>query len=380
MKLKPSLDVDVDYPELHEDRTEANFFRHLQKLMKTCGYNDFSWRDLYHPSPKRLRFQLSAIINLAKFREEQLRVYAELNEPRDEYVAKLNELNEENLELNEQLRVVEQASTSKNHEIDDLVAECQELEVEIAKHNKMQSTTREEAEALKKEANNLKDELATAEWTLQEMEAEEEKLRFQVVTSPHRRKVELSHRSERLQKEKDSCAKLEQEILDTKKKIENAHRSVSDLKAARSAIAELQKQVEIFQESENKVKETLQTIDETEEKTSITSKDAEEAERYLHRSEEKINHQRKQHKLELQAVQESLDAAKTNLLLVEKDRRDAMSRVEAGEQEVREMEAAIEEERIKTNKEIEDMISEFQEKATEFRSRFDRQLKAIGVI
>ena len=49
--------------------------------MTMAGYASFSWRDLHCPTPKRLRYQLSAIINLAKYREEQLRVYAELNEP-----------------------------------------------------------------------------------------------------------------------------------------------------------------------------------------------------------------------------------------------------------------------------------------------------------
>jgi hypothetical protein len=71
------------YPELHaaENFTELQFFTELRKLLEICGYYDFSWRDLHVPESKRLRHQLSAILNLAKFREEQLKVYAELNEP-----------------------------------------------------------------------------------------------------------------------------------------------------------------------------------------------------------------------------------------------------------------------------------------------------------
>ena len=71
----------MPYEHLHEDFGDLKFFLALRDLLQTCGYNAFSWRDLYAPTFKRLRLQLSAIINLAKFREEQLKVYAELNEP-----------------------------------------------------------------------------------------------------------------------------------------------------------------------------------------------------------------------------------------------------------------------------------------------------------
>jgi hypothetical protein len=71
----------MPYSSLHQDFGEVKFFRALRDCMMTTGLPDFSWRDLHVPTAKRLRYQLSAVINLAKFREEQLRVYAELNEP-----------------------------------------------------------------------------------------------------------------------------------------------------------------------------------------------------------------------------------------------------------------------------------------------------------
>ena len=73
----------LPFPELHaqENFNELAFFEALRNLFVVCGYHEFSWRDLYAPEPKRLRHQLSAILNLAKFREEQLKLYAALNEP-----------------------------------------------------------------------------------------------------------------------------------------------------------------------------------------------------------------------------------------------------------------------------------------------------------
>lgn len=71
----------MPHADLHEISRDIKLFRLLRKLLRTCGIYDFSLKDLQAPTPKRLRWQLSAIINLAKFREDQLLVYADLNEP-----------------------------------------------------------------------------------------------------------------------------------------------------------------------------------------------------------------------------------------------------------------------------------------------------------
>jgi len=75
--------------------------------------------------------------------------------------------------------------------------------------------------------------------------------------------------------------------------------------------------------------------------------------------EEKIAHNRKQHKIKMDALQMSLEAANTELLLVEKDRRDGMARVEECEAEVRSLEAAIADETKNTDDEIKEIIHTF---------------------
>lgn len=68
----------MEYPSLHEDFSELKFFLALRDFLTVCGYHGFSFRDLHAPTAKRLRDQLSAIINMAKFRDEQSQVYFEL--------------------------------------------------------------------------------------------------------------------------------------------------------------------------------------------------------------------------------------------------------------------------------------------------------------
>jgi len=71
----------LPYPELHQEWSELHFYTALRDMLENCGYNNFSWRDLYAPTKKRYQTQLSAILNLAKFREEQLELYGALTEP-----------------------------------------------------------------------------------------------------------------------------------------------------------------------------------------------------------------------------------------------------------------------------------------------------------
>jgi len=79
--VKQELQEKTKFPTLHEDLGDMFFFRTLRALLKAAGYSSFSLSDMVAPSPKRLRIQLSALLNFIKFREEQVEVLELLNEP-----------------------------------------------------------------------------------------------------------------------------------------------------------------------------------------------------------------------------------------------------------------------------------------------------------
>lgn len=57
------------YPELHEESVGiVASIRAISKLMPFTGVNDFSSMDLFKPDSKRTITNLSAIINLLKFK------------------------------------------------------------------------------------------------------------------------------------------------------------------------------------------------------------------------------------------------------------------------------------------------------------------------
>ena len=73
--------ADEAFKTSHTGFGDVQLFRALRRLMDIAGYDHFSMRDLYAPEAKRVKHQLSAIINVAKHREDKLLLYTELIEP-----------------------------------------------------------------------------------------------------------------------------------------------------------------------------------------------------------------------------------------------------------------------------------------------------------
>jgi hypothetical protein len=297
-----------------------------------------------------------------------------------ELLAALEELNVENAQLAEQLDHTAADSHVKYSEMEQVITECQELELEIARNNKLQAAAREEASAFKKQANDLKDQLATAQWALQEAEAEEESLRSKIVSSPDRRKRDLTAKKERLEKDKEECSNLQMQLQDCKTKAMNVQQATKDMQSVLVVLEELQEEFSRYEQLVRQSEETIEKIEANEKKAADILEVTEETERYLHRSEEKIVYQRKQHKMQVEAAHDALEMVKSQLLSVEKDRRDGMARVEAGETEVRALEAAIELARVKTQEEIQAMIAEYHETEKLYLARNTKRMTAIGAV
>ena len=292
----------------------------------------------------------------------------------------LEELNVENTQLTEQLDHTAADSHVKYSEMEQVITDCQELELEIARNNKLQAAAREEASAFKKQANDLKDQLATAQWALQEAEAEEESLRSKIVSSPDRRKRDLTAKKERLEKDKEECSNLQMQVQDCKTKAMNVQQATKDMQSVVVVLEELQEEFSRYEQLVRQSEETIEKIEANEKKAADILEVTEETERYLHRSEEKIVYQRKQHKMQVEAAHDALEMVKSQLLSVEKDRRDGMARVEAGETEVRALEAAIERARVKTQEEIQTMIAEYHETEKLYLARNSKRMTAIGAV
>lgn len=289
----------------------------------------------------------------------------------------LEDVNQENAQLQEQEQQVIRESKVQFQEMEEVMRECEELEIEIARNNKLQAAARQEAATLKKTANDLKDQVATAVWALQEAEAEEEQLRVLVVSSPDRRKADMLVREERLRKVKKECADLETAVQECKTKVVNAKQALQDLDATNALLDDLQEHASTYTELVRKKEETRKRLQACENKTAEIDKQIVETTRHLARSEEKILHQRRQHKLQIDAAHEALALAKSQLLRVEKERRAGVARVEAGEAAVQALEDAIAGDTAQAEAALHSVVAEYQAVEASFLKRNQERMDAL---
>lgn len=259
-----------------------------------------------------------------------------------------------------------------------VLRECEELEVEIATNNKLQAAAREEAAALKKKGNELKDHVVTAVWALQEAEAEEEKLRLQVVTSPDRRKSEKLVREERLRKAKVECAELDELAQAHKTKLVNGKQAVNELETHTNvALVELLDISNKHTEFVRKMEDTRRKLASHKKNRAEIDEQMEESDIELTRLEKAIVQQRKQHTLQMDAAQESLEQSQSRLLHVERERRNGMARVDAGAANVQALQAQIDLERREAEAKVQALISHYQTVEQAFLNRNQLYMDAL---
>lgn len=107
--VQPSFGVMemLEYPDLHMDSIALiSFYRTILRLMIEVGIDDFSLRDIIRPDGPRLKLMLSAVINFAKFREEQLAVFEDLSRRSEEIVQERTRLLGRHQELVKKIDVI----------------------------------------------------------------------------------------------------------------------------------------------------------------------------------------------------------------------------------------------------------------------------------
>ncbi|KAJ1962598.1 kinetochore-associated Ndc80 complex subunit nuf2, partial [Dimargaris xerosporica] len=94
----------VEHPNIYTNSAQLIIFsRHIGRLMREVGIDDFSLRDILKPEPGRVRKIISAVINFAKFREEQMVIYDKYVNQADELAQELEQLQNEQQELQDQI-------------------------------------------------------------------------------------------------------------------------------------------------------------------------------------------------------------------------------------------------------------------------------------
>jgi predicted nucleic acid-binding Zn-ribbon protein len=268
----------------------------------------------------------------------------------------LEEVTEENLQLNEQLTIVQRESHDLNKEMEEVEHECEELEIEIARNNKLQSAKREEATEWKKKHTDLQNELATAKLALQEKHIELENLQTKLVSSPERHTQNVKDLQSALKKVRKDGNQLEEEWQRIKTISVHISQAIKDVPIVTRQLRQLVdncNRISHIRDDITKTKSEKETLCQL---TSEVNEKIQSLEASHNRSEEKLQHMRKQYKLKMDAAQEALESAKLRLLQVDQEQSEGMARVEAGEAELKALEKQFDQERCRTDQEIEEMM------------------------
>ncbi|KAG2444243.1 hypothetical protein HXX76_001000 [Chlamydomonas incerta] len=182
-----------EFPELHDESIPTtNFFRHLTRLMLICGVKDFNLNDLFKPDPARLRRNLCALINFAKFRDEKVALVDELEAGLAANVAAEAEAAAEYDKNTAELRRLQELRAARQAEVGAIEAEAAGTAAANAQLNKAQAALQNEVRTLKSAINSLTDAAAEAKISLGGLHAEAEQLQDQIVQSPDKHRLAIA--------------------------------------------------------------------------------------------------------------------------------------------------------------------------------------------
>ncbi|CAI5734418.1 unnamed protein product [Peronospora destructor] len=245
----------LSFPEIHaESIPELVFYRKAQQLLAACGVDDFGLRDVLHPTPKRVRRQLSALINFAKFREERLAAFSDITGHTDEMLDKTKALREENAVLKRELDQLLEEQKAEEPARLQLQMEVTDLQKEINLLNRQQAVMHHEKDEKREKRKEMEDLVASARFNKIEAETELERLKTQIVTSPDRVKGELTSIAETVDKAKDDVHVLEEKRSAVLRFIDVYEKAEKELARTFTVLDEIKQEMKACKQVKQQVK------------------------------------------------------------------------------------------------------------------------------
>lgn len=257
----------LQFPQLHEDSIpEFGLQRSILKLLAAAGVREASLRNVLAPTRKDMVRNLSALINFAKFREEQLVRFTEMQASSEQLLVQREQLEQQAAQLSATLADLRAQREAEAPRIATLQSETGKLDEQIQELNKQHALLVEQITALKQHISELSDKSAGDKFMILNAKQENDRLRTQIVRSPEKLKRSLSDMGtaqERLKRDiRDSQGKaaslasrfealgrLEEKV---QKRIVNLDEALADHKKSKALLKEIRDaQAQLQQDEEN---------------------------------------------------------------------------------------------------------------------------------
>lgn len=211
----------LEHPDLQIDSVSlVAFYRLVLRLMIEVGIEDFSLRDLIRPEYPRLRIILSAIINFAKFREEQLAVFEELSRRSEDAVEQKAKLSKRREELLARISSIRSKQKEQEPAVNSIKNEMAEMLQTLRDLKKDQTAISSALDSLKSSKQDSTERLAQIQFLLGNIRQECNKLKSRVVHSPEKLLQIIAEMNSSISSEKQNLAAIEKKSRDLQMKLE----------------------------------------------------------------------------------------------------------------------------------------------------------------
>ncbi|TYZ67627.1 hypothetical protein PybrP1_000871 [[Pythium] brassicae (nom. inval.)] len=343
----------LTYPELHEESIpELAFFRAAARLLSACGVYDFGLKDVQTPTPKRVRRQLSALINFAKFREERLAAFGELTRDTDQLLKRKSALQDTNEQLQRQLAELLREGEVEAPAIRQVSAETAALEAEINVLNKRQAVMRHETGELKTKNADLRDEMASYQFHILEAEKEFERLRGKIVSSPARVKQEIESIAVALEAAKEEVGAMERRHRELLAYSDMFARADKDMVKTIELMRAAEQDVRKCKDAKAQVKLQTREIEENRRRTAEILAQRRRLEKLVEQKRELFERFKDESRFKDQAAEQALRAAQAELRQLESANVDIRQRIAANKDASRDVERKMRDDELRYQKEL----------------------------
>ncbi|DAZ98771.1 TPA: hypothetical protein N0F65_003987 [Lagenidium giganteum] len=350
----------LNFPELHEESIpELTFFRTASKLMHACGVYDFCLKDIQTPTPKRVRRQLSALINFAKFREERMAAFGELSRETDQLLKHKAALLDENARLERELQELLSQAAAEEPAIQQVHEECEILESEINVLNRQQAVLRHEVGTSKARYSALRDQVASHQFNILESEAEITRLQGKIVNSPERVKKEISAIAVSLESSKEELAAMERRSRELHACSDTFARAEKETVKIIEFMEEIEEDMRKCKEAKERVKMQKRQIEENRAKAQDAVAHRKRTEKLLEQKRMQHEHEKEELLIKIQASEQALQAAQDELRQLETSESDAHQRIAANDAERRDWERRYREDEARYQKDLHEIQQMF---------------------
>uniref|UniRef100_A0A7S3A1N2 Kinetochore protein NUF2 n=1 Tax=Rhodosorus marinus TaxID=101924 RepID=A0A7S3A1N2_9RHOD len=326
-----AVDV-ISYPELHEDSIPfLAFHRRMQKLMTACGVPDFCMNDYAKPDYQRLRRLLSAVINLAKFREERLIRFQDLNNRSEALLERKQALAKTNASLKAEIDLYNKKVEAERPQSEALEKKTSSLASELQELHEKQSKLQADIRKLKAEASELAEKAASLKVKVLHEEQEVGRYESMVVSSPERVRKEIEDQQEQLEYDREQIVSMERRTRELQNRVSGLQVCETDVRMGTTVMEECEREMDRSKVQLQLVRDRKQAISIAESELRRLENQESYLKRQVQSSEERISRIQKQisdRELEVQASYEKLQ---NDRVVAERERTAVESRIAQNE-------------------------------------------------